>query len=124
MYGSARAASHIDSSPSRSPRLPRSPRLGHRRVHSGGGGGGGGGGGKTLSMENIQSLNAAYATSGPMYLSDQDAVGSTSTYPKGTVTLGRASPSIHPTPPSHTRPPPSIPLLPLDRKSTRLNSSH
>ncbi|XP_067093979.1 ERC protein 2 [Osmerus mordax] len=91
MYGSARAASHIDSSPSRSPRLPRSPRLGHRRVHSGGGGGGGGGGGKTLSMENIQSLNAAYATSGPMYLSDQEAVGSTATYPKGTVTLGRAS---------------------------------
>lgn len=42
-------------------------------------------------MENIQSLNAAYATSGPMYLSDHEAVGSTATYPKGTMTLGRAT---------------------------------
>ncbi|KAL0977760.1 hypothetical protein UPYG_G00160860 [Umbra pygmaea] len=90
MYGSARAVGHIESSPARSPRLPRSPRLGHRRANSGGGGGGGGGG-KTLSMENIQSLNAAYATSGPMYLSDHEGVGSTATYPKGTMTLGRAS---------------------------------
>ncbi|KAJ7999731.1 hypothetical protein DPEC_G00197450 [Dallia pectoralis] len=89
MYGSARAVGHIESSPARSPRLPRSPRLGHRRANSGSGGGGGGG--KTLSMENIQSLNAAYATSGPMYLSDHEAVGSTATYPKGTMTLGRAS---------------------------------
>lgn len=88
MYGSARAVGHIESSPARSPRLPRSPRLGHRRANSGGGGGGGG---KTLSMENIQSLNAAYATSGPMYLSDHEAVGSTATYPKGTMTLGRAT---------------------------------
>uniref|UniRef100_A0A8C8FZ31 ELKS/RAB6-interacting/CAST family member 2 n=1 Tax=Oncorhynchus tshawytscha TaxID=74940 RepID=A0A8C8FZ31_ONCTS len=88
MYGSARAVGHIESSPARSPRLPRSPRLGHRRANSGGGGGGGG---KTLSMENIQSLNAAYATSGPMYLSDHEGVGSTATYPKGTMTLGRAS---------------------------------
>ncbi|MBN3311236.1 ERC2 protein, partial [Amia calva] len=54
------------------------------------GGGGGGGAGKTLSMENIQSLNAAYATSGPMYLSDHEGVGST-TFPKGTMTLGRAT---------------------------------
>lgn len=88
MYGSARAVGHIESSPARSPRLPRSPRLGHRRAHSGGGGGAAG---KTLSMENIQSLNAAYATSGPMYLSDHEAVGSTATYPKGTMTLGRAT---------------------------------
>uniref|UniRef100_UPI003AB0EDF6 ERC protein 2 n=1 Tax=Centroberyx gerrardi TaxID=166262 RepID=UPI003AB0EDF6 len=88
MYGSARAVGHIESSPARSPRLPRSPRLGHRRANSGGGGGGGG---KTLSMENIQSLNAAYATSGPMYLSDHEGVGSTATYPKGTMTLGRAT---------------------------------
>uniref|UniRef100_H3DB29 ELKS/RAB6-interacting/CAST family member 2 n=1 Tax=Tetraodon nigroviridis TaxID=99883 RepID=H3DB29_TETNG len=88
MYGSARAVGHIESSPARSPRLPRSPRLGHRRANSGGGGGAGG---KTLSMENIQSLNAAYATSGPMYLSDHEAVGSTATYPKGTMTLGRAT---------------------------------
>ncbi|KAF3688938.1 ELKS/Rab6-interacting/CAST family member 1 [Channa argus] len=58
----------------RSPRLPRSPRMGHRRTNSTGGSGGGpgGAGGKTLSMENIQSLNAAYATSGPMYLSDNE----------------------------------------------------
>lgn len=43
-------------------------------------------------MENIQSLNAAYATSGPMYLSDHEGVGSTATYPRGgTMTLGRAT---------------------------------
>uniref|UniRef100_A0A3B3TUE3 ELKS/RAB6-interacting/CAST family member 2 n=1 Tax=Poecilia latipinna TaxID=48699 RepID=A0A3B3TUE3_9TELE len=88
MYGSARAVGHVESSPVRSPRLPRSPRLGHRRAHSGSGCGAGG---KTLSMENIQSLNAAYATSGPMYLSDHEGVGSTATYPKGTMTLGRAT---------------------------------
>ncbi|XP_030633563.1 ERC protein 2 [Chanos chanos] len=86
MYGSARTVGHIEGSPARSPRLPRSPRLGHRRANSGGGGGG-----KTLSMENIQSLNAAYATSGPMYLSDHEGVASTATYPKGTMTLGRAT---------------------------------
>ncbi|XP_016861630.1 ERC protein 2 isoform X2 [Homo sapiens] len=86
MYGSARTITNLEGSPSRSPRLPRSPRLGHRRTSSGGGGGTG----KTLSMENIQSLNAAYATSGPMYLSDHEGVAST-TYPKGTMTLGRAT---------------------------------
>ncbi|XP_015426662.1 PREDICTED: ERC protein 2 isoform X9 [Myotis davidii] len=86
MYGSARTITNLEGSPSRSPRLPRSPRLGHRRTSSGGGGGAG----KTLSMENIQSLNAAYATSGPMYLSDHEGVASTS-YPKGTMTLGRAT---------------------------------
>ncbi|XP_032774549.1 ERC protein 2 isoform X6 [Rattus rattus] len=86
MYGSARTIGNLEGSPSRSPRLPRSPRLGHRRTSSGGGGGTG----KTLSMENIQSLNAAYATSGPMYLSDHEGVAST-TYPKGTMTLGRAT---------------------------------
>ncbi|XP_078517710.1 ERC protein 2 [Lissotriton helveticus] len=86
MYGSARPISNLEGSPARSPRLPRSPRLGHRRTNSGGPGGTG----KTLSMENIQSLNAAYATSGPMYLSDHEAVGST-TFPKGTMTLGRAT---------------------------------
>uniref|UniRef100_A0A8C2BPU7 ELKS/RAB6-interacting/CAST family member 2 n=1 Tax=Cyprinus carpio TaxID=7962 RepID=A0A8C2BPU7_CYPCA len=85
MYGSARAVSHMEGSPARSPRLPRSPRLGHRRANSGSSSG------KTLSMENIQSLNAAYATSGPMYLSDYEAIGSTATYPKGTMTLGRAT---------------------------------
>ncbi|XP_028738300.1 ERC protein 2 isoform X10 [Peromyscus leucopus] len=86
MYGSARTITNLEGSPSRSPRLPRSPRLGHRRTSSGGGGGTG----KTLSMENIQSLNAAYATSGPMYLSDHEGVASTA-YPKGTMTLGRAT---------------------------------
>ena len=42
-------------------------------------------------MENIQSLNAAYATSGPMYLSDNE-VGMTDHIPKsgGTMTtMGR-----------------------------------
>ncbi|XP_035194073.1 ERC protein 2 isoform X17 [Oxyura jamaicensis] len=86
MYGSARTITNLEGSPSRSPRLPRSPRLGHRRTSSGGGGGTG----KTLSMENIQSLNAAYATSGPMYLSDHEGVASTA-FPKGTMTLGRAT---------------------------------
>ncbi|XP_048096533.1 ERC protein 2 [Alosa alosa] len=103
MYGSARSVGHAEGSPARSSRLPRSPRLGHRRlggsgVISGGGGegvavggrGGGGGGGKTLSMENIQSLNAAYAASGPVYLGDHDVMTS-SAYPKATMTLGRAT---------------------------------
>ncbi|XP_061899127.1 ELKS/Rab6-interacting/CAST family member 1-like isoform X1 [Entelurus aequoreus] len=85
MYGSARSVSRGDANhggrdaggsqgSGRSPRLPRSPRMGHRRTNSTGGSGGGPGGpgGKTLSMENIQSLNAAYATSGPMYLSDNE----------------------------------------------------
>uniref|UniRef100_A0A803VRI5 ELKS/RAB6-interacting/CAST family member 1 n=1 Tax=Ficedula albicollis TaxID=59894 RepID=A0A803VRI5_FICAL len=39
-------------------------------------------------MENIQSLNAAYATSGPMYLSDHENVGADT--PKSTMTLGRS----------------------------------
>lgn len=39
-------------------------------------------------MENIQSLNAAYAASGPVYMSDHEALAS-SAYPKGTMTLGR-----------------------------------
>ncbi|KAG5275000.1 hypothetical protein AALO_G00142470 [Alosa alosa] len=96
MYGSARTVSHLESSPARSPRLPRSPRLGHRRAHSGGGSGGGGGG-KTLSMENIQSLNAAYATSGPMYLSDHEGLGTGhhATYPRGTMTLGRSTSRVY-----------------------------
>ncbi|XP_056371226.1 ELKS/Rab6-interacting/CAST family member 1 isoform X4 [Oenanthe melanoleuca] len=94
MYGSARSVGKAEpsaQSPGRSPRLPRSPRLGHRRTNSTGGGAGGsaaGGGGKTLSMENIQSLNAAYATSGPMYLSDHENVGADT--PKSTMTLGRS----------------------------------
>nr|XP_033808212.1 ELKS/Rab6-interacting/CAST family member 1 isoform X11 [Geotrypetes seraphini] len=94
MYGSARSVGKVESSgqsPGRSPRLPRSPRLGHRRTNSTGGSSGsstGAGSGKTLSMENIQSLNAAYATSGPMYLSDHENVGADT--PKSTMTLGRS----------------------------------
>ncbi|XP_066499390.1 ERC protein 2 isoform X1 [Hoplias malabaricus] len=90
MYGSARSVSHAEASPSGSPHLPRSPRMGQRRVSAGSRGSKSGSGGKTLSMENIQSLNAAYAASGPVYLSDYEALAS-STYPKGTMTLGRAT---------------------------------
>ncbi|XP_060891094.1 ELKS/Rab6-interacting/CAST family member 1-like isoform X2 [Labrus mixtus] len=108
MYGSARSVSRGDANHSggrdggstgnqgsgRSPRLPRSPRMGHRRTNSTGGSGGGpgGSGGKTLSMENIQSLNAAYATSGPMYLSDNEVALAGDHIPKsgGTMTtMGR-----------------------------------
>ncbi|XP_027007202.1 ELKS/Rab6-interacting/CAST family member 1 isoform X4 [Tachysurus fulvidraco] len=94
MYGSARSVGKPEGtqSPGRSPRLPRSPRLGHRRNNSTGGTGG-----KTLSMENIQSLNAAYATSGPTYLSDINDTTtpasisvSISDVPKSTMTLGRS----------------------------------
>ncbi|XP_066447046.1 ELKS/Rab6-interacting/CAST family member 1 isoform X5 [Eleutherodactylus coqui] len=94
MYGSSRSVGKVESSsqsPGRSPRLPRSPRLGHRRTNSTGGSSGGipgGGSGKTLSMENIQSLNAAYATASPMYLSDHENVGGET--PKSTMTLGRS----------------------------------
>uniref|UniRef100_H2MFA6 ELKS/RAB6-interacting/CAST family member 1 n=1 Tax=Oryzias latipes TaxID=8090 RepID=H2MFA6_ORYLA len=110
MYGSSRSVSKLDvvgsngngsasGSPGRSPRLPRSPRLAHRRNSGSGSTGGLTGSGKTLSMENIQSLNAAYATGGPMYFSDtaEDpaGIGSLSsalnpTMPKNTMTLGRA----------------------------------
>lgn len=108
MYGSARSVGRGDANHSggrdggstgsqgsgRSPRLPRSPRMGHRRTNSTGGSGGGpgGAGGKTLSMENIQSLNAAYATSGPMYLSDNEVAMTGDNLPKsgGTMTtIGR-----------------------------------
>ncbi|XP_061668307.1 ERC protein 2-like isoform X3 [Syngnathoides biaculeatus] len=44
--------------------------------------------GKTLSMENIQSLNAAYGTSG-VYSCDRDILQSSGGYPRGTMTLGR-----------------------------------
>uniref|UniRef100_A0AAR2INQ5 ELKS/RAB6-interacting/CAST family member 2 n=1 Tax=Pygocentrus nattereri TaxID=42514 RepID=A0AAR2INQ5_PYGNA len=90
MYGSARSVGHAEASPSQSPHLPRSPRMGHRRVSASSRGSKSGSGGKTLSMENIQSLNAAYAASGPFYLSDHEALAS-SAYPKGTMTLGRAT---------------------------------
>ncbi|XP_076577999.1 ELKS/Rab6-interacting/CAST family member 1-like isoform X2 [Chaetodon auriga] len=110
MYSSSRSISKLDvvgsngngsvsGSPGRSPRLPRSPRLGHRRNSSSSSAGGLTGSGKTLSMENIQSLNAAYATGGPMYFADtaEDPVGIGSlgsglnpSLPKNTMTLGRA----------------------------------
>ncbi|MEQ2160628.1 hypothetical protein GOODEAATRI_001278, partial [Goodea atripinnis] len=87
----------VSGSPGRSPRLPHSPRLGHRRNNSSSSGGGLTGTGKTLSMENIQSLNAAYATGGPMYFTDtaEDPVGSMGSglnpsMPRTTMTLGRA----------------------------------
>ncbi|XP_054656075.1 ELKS/Rab6-interacting/CAST family member 1-like isoform X3 [Dunckerocampus dactyliophorus] len=109
MYGSSRSVSKLDvvgsngngsESPGRSPRLPRSPRLGHRRNGSSSSTSGGlTGSGKTLSMENIQSLNAAYATGGPLYFTDgaEEPVGLGSlgsglnpSLPKSTMTLGRA----------------------------------
>uniref|UniRef100_A0A8C7LNA6 ELKS/RAB6-interacting/CAST family member 1a n=1 Tax=Oncorhynchus mykiss TaxID=8022 RepID=A0A8C7LNA6_ONCMY len=92
MYGSSRSVGRADGS-GRSPHLPRSPRMGHRRTNSTGGSGGGpgGAGGKTLSMENIQSLNAAYATSGPMYLSDNEVAMSDHVNKSGRemTTMGR-----------------------------------
>ncbi|KAI5105385.1 ELKS/Rab6-interacting/CAST family member 1 isoform X3, partial [Silurus meridionalis] len=107
MYGSSRSVSKMDGNHSgnrnsqgnsgRSPRLPRSPRMGHRRTNSmgGSGGGPGGPGGKTLSMENIQSLNAAYATSGPMYMSDNEvALATSSDIPKSGMATGRFGGSI------------------------------
>nr|XP_046252704.1 ERC protein 2-like isoform X3 [Scatophagus argus] len=48
-------------------------------------------GGKTLSMENIQSLSAAYATTGTMYPSERDSLEPSGGYPKGTMTLGRST---------------------------------
>lgn len=110
MYGSSRSVSKLEvvgsngngsasGSPGRSPRLPRSPRLGHRRNSSSSSTGGLTGSGKTLSMENIQSMNAAYATGGPTYFADtaEDPVGIGSlgsglnpSLPKNTMTLGRA----------------------------------
>uniref|UniRef100_A0A8C7CHK6 ELKS/RAB6-interacting/CAST family member 1a n=2 Tax=Oncorhynchus TaxID=8016 RepID=A0A8C7CHK6_ONCKI len=98
MYGSARSVDAgrdggSSQGSGRSPRLPRSPRMGHRRTNSTGGSGGcpGGAGGKTLSMENIQSLNAAYATSGPMYLSDNEVAMSDRVNKSGRemTTMGR-----------------------------------
>ncbi|XP_068160163.1 ERC protein 2-like isoform X2 [Antennarius striatus] len=46
-------------------------------------------GGKTLSMENIQSLSAAYATTGTLYPSERDSLETSGSYPKGTMTLDR-----------------------------------
>ncbi|XP_061760436.1 ERC protein 2 isoform X2 [Nerophis ophidion] len=46
--------------------------------------------GKTMSMENIQSLNAAYGTSGEMYPSERETLGTPASYPVGTMTVGRS----------------------------------
>ncbi|XP_078466740.1 ERC protein 2-like isoform X6 [Lampetra planeri] len=100
MYNSSRTVTGGDGGgdpgSTRSPRLPRSPRLGHRRTNSSGGSGAAAGGsGKTMSMENIQSLNAAYAASGPLYLGEYDGPGgvagtsAVAGLPKSTMTLGR-----------------------------------
>lgn len=48
-------------------------------------------GGKTLSMENIQSISAAYATSGTTYPNECEALEHSGGYPKGTMTLGRSA---------------------------------
>ncbi|XP_054901933.1 ERC protein 2-like [Poeciliopsis prolifica] len=48
-------------------------------------------GGKTMSMENIQSLSAAYATSGTMYPNERESLGPSGGYPKSTMTLGRST---------------------------------
>ncbi|XP_072309362.1 ELKS/Rab6-interacting/CAST family member 1-like isoform X9 [Eucyclogobius newberryi] len=112
MYGSSRSVSKLDvvgsngngsvsgGSPGRSPRLPRSPRQAHRRSSGNMSASGLTGSGKTLSMENIQSMNAAYATGGHMYFTDsaEDTVvdlgslssGLNPSLPKSTMTLGRA----------------------------------
>uniref|UniRef100_UPI00358F4406 ELKS/Rab6-interacting/CAST family member 1-like isoform X2 n=1 Tax=Myxine glutinosa TaxID=7769 RepID=UPI00358F4406 len=87
MYGSSRSVGGeraSDFGAGRSPRLPRSPRLGHRRTNSSGGG-------KTMSMENIQSLNAAYTACGPLYLEEQESASPNPApgHPKSTMTLGR-----------------------------------
>ncbi|XP_071371106.1 ELKS/Rab6-interacting/CAST family member 1-like [Centroberyx affinis] len=111
MYSSSRSVSKLDAvgsngngsvsgSPGRSPRLPRSPRLGHRRNSGSSSAAGLTGSGKTLSMENIQSLNAAYAMTGPLYFTDTGddlaglagslGSGLNPSLPKSTMTLGRA----------------------------------
>lgn len=90
MYSNAQSVGHAEASPVHSPNLHSSPRISHRRVNAGRRGSECGGGRKTLSMENIQSLNAAYAASGPVYVSDHEALASTA-YPKGTMTLGRST---------------------------------
>lgn len=90
MYSSAQSVGHAEASPLQSPHLHSSPRMGHHQANAGRRGRECGGGRKTLSMENIQSLNAAYAASGPVYVSDHEALASTA-YPKGTMTLGRTT---------------------------------
>ncbi|KAI5621895.1 ERC protein 2 isoform X1, partial [Silurus asotus] len=79
-----------EANPLHSPQLHSSPKVGRHRANAGRKGSECGVGRKTLSMENIQSLNAAYAASGPVYVSDYEALASTA-FPKGTMTLGRTT---------------------------------
>uniref|UniRef100_A0A4W4ER01 ELKS/RAB6-interacting/CAST family member 2 n=1 Tax=Electrophorus electricus TaxID=8005 RepID=A0A4W4ER01_ELEEL len=90
MYGSAQSVSHAEVTPAQSPCLPRSPKMSQQWVSAGSRVSMSHGRGKTFSMENIQSLNAAYAASGPVYLSDYEVLSPTS-YPKGTMTFGFAT---------------------------------
>uniref|UniRef100_A0A8C5H4A0 ELKS/RAB6-interacting/CAST family member 2 n=1 Tax=Gouania willdenowi TaxID=441366 RepID=A0A8C5H4A0_GOUWI len=46
-------------------------------------------GGKTLSMENIQSLSAAYSTPGTLYPNERESLEPTDGCLKGTMTVGR-----------------------------------
>uniref|UniRef100_A0A8C6TCW3 ELKS/RAB6-interacting/CAST family member 2 n=1 Tax=Neogobius melanostomus TaxID=47308 RepID=A0A8C6TCW3_9GOBI len=52
-------------------------------------------GGKTLSMENIQSLSAAYATTSTLYPSDCHTLEQPGACPKGIMTPGRSSNNTH-----------------------------
>ncbi|KAJ0064171.1 hypothetical protein NL108_001470, partial [Boleophthalmus pectinirostris] len=68
---------------------------------------GSGSGGKTLSMENIQSLSAAYATSDTTYPTDCDPLEQ-SGHPKGTLSLGRSTYHSHTGPPAASGSSPNI----------------
>ncbi|XP_019907135.1 ERC protein 2 isoform X2 [Esox lucius] len=93
MHGSVRSSGQGVDSGGRSAKLQKTPKQGYRKlgVVSRSGSGSKSSGGKTLSMENVQSVNAAYGTSGPTYRSDHDSSASSGGYPKGTMTLGRAT---------------------------------
>lgn len=89
MYSSAHTDGYAEASPLHSHNLNSSSRISHSQANARRGSECGGGR-KTLSMENIQSLNAAYAASGPIYMSDHEVLASTA-YPQGTMTLGRST---------------------------------
>uniref|UniRef100_A0A8C4Q4G9 Uncharacterized protein n=1 Tax=Eptatretus burgeri TaxID=7764 RepID=A0A8C4Q4G9_EPTBU len=97
MHGRPRSASKGSSSEMAvpcSPRSPRSVRAGHRRTGSGGSTVAVGSAGRTMSVENIQSLNAAYAASGPaLWLGECDIQGRVAGQdpPELTMTLGRST---------------------------------
>ncbi|KAF4070679.1 hypothetical protein AMELA_G00288260 [Ameiurus melas] len=90
MYNSAQSVGHAEATPLHSPHLHSSPRMSHCLVNTDRRGRECGGSRKTFSMENIQSLNAVYAASGPVYTSDHETLAFTN-YPKGTMTLGRTT---------------------------------